>query len=253
MLAEFPLGVSGPNRNRAGRMMLDYTAIDFETANSYRGSPCSVGLVRVRDGIPVEECHWLIRPPEQVDHFDHFNIALHGITPEMVATAPPMERRTTGHRRFHRGRRRSRAQRRIRYRRHPLRLRRRQHRMAGDPVPVHDGACASCTVATDLPAAVRPRSARRGHRRPPRRARRRSRRRRCRSRTRNRPRRIGPRRARRHGRCQHRPNSQRHIQRQRRGLPQHRRFFPLSFSPTSTRTPIPTAISTAEWWCSPER
>lgn len=68
--------------------MLNYTAIDFETANSYRGSPCSVGLVRVRDGIPVEECHWLIRPPEQVDHFDHFNITLHGITPEMVATAP---------------------------------------------------------------------------------------------------------------------------------------------------------------------
>ncbi|NRI67671.1 3'-5' exonuclease [Rhodococcus sp. MS16] len=68
--------------------MLNYTAIDFETANSYHGSPCSVGLVRVRDGIPVEECHWLIRPPEQVDHFDHFNIALHGITPEIVVTAP---------------------------------------------------------------------------------------------------------------------------------------------------------------------
>ena len=32
--------------------MLDYTALDFETANSYRGSPCAVGLVRVRDGQP---------------------------------------------------------------------------------------------------------------------------------------------------------------------------------------------------------
>lgn len=68
--------------------MLDYTAIDFETANSYRGSPCAIGLVRVRDGIPVEERHWLIRPPAQVDHFDHFNVNLHGITREMVATAP---------------------------------------------------------------------------------------------------------------------------------------------------------------------
>lgn len=29
--------------------MLDYTAIDFETANSYRGSRYAVGLVRVRD------------------------------------------------------------------------------------------------------------------------------------------------------------------------------------------------------------
>ena len=31
--------------------MFDYTTIDFETANSHRGSPCSVGLVRVRDGV----------------------------------------------------------------------------------------------------------------------------------------------------------------------------------------------------------
>ena len=68
--------------------MLNYTAIDFETANSYRGSPCSVGLVRVRDGVPVEEHHWLMRPPEPVDHFLGFNTALHGITPEMVATEP---------------------------------------------------------------------------------------------------------------------------------------------------------------------
>lgn len=29
-------------------MSLDFTAIDFGTANSYRGSPCWVGLVKVR-------------------------------------------------------------------------------------------------------------------------------------------------------------------------------------------------------------
>ena len=68
--------------------MLNYTAIDFETANSYRGSPCPVGLVRVRDGVPVEEHHWLMRPPEPVDYFLGFNTALHGITPEMVETQP---------------------------------------------------------------------------------------------------------------------------------------------------------------------
>ncbi len=68
--------------------MLDFVAIDFETANSYRGSPCSVGLVRVRNGLPVEERHWLIRPPERVDHFDSFNTMIHGITEEMVADAP---------------------------------------------------------------------------------------------------------------------------------------------------------------------
>lgn len=68
--------------------MLDYTAIDFETANSYRGSPCSVGLVKVRDGQVVSTRHWLIRPPEAVDFFHSWNVAIHGITPEMVATAP---------------------------------------------------------------------------------------------------------------------------------------------------------------------
>jgi DNA polymerase III epsilon subunit-like protein len=69
--------------------VLDYTAIDFETANAYRGSPCSVGLVKVRDGHAVDERHWLIRPPEPVDHFDAYNVALHHITPEMVQDAPP--------------------------------------------------------------------------------------------------------------------------------------------------------------------
>jgi DNA polymerase III epsilon subunit-like protein len=38
-----------------GAVSLDFTAIDFETANSYRGSPCSVGLVKVRDGQIVDE------------------------------------------------------------------------------------------------------------------------------------------------------------------------------------------------------
>jgi DNA polymerase-3 subunit epsilon len=68
--------------------MLDFTAIDFETANGYRGSPCSVGLVKVRAGTIVDERHWLIRPPEPVDWFAPFNVALHGISADMVAGAP---------------------------------------------------------------------------------------------------------------------------------------------------------------------
>jgi DNA polymerase III epsilon subunit-like protein len=68
--------------------MLNFTAIDFETANSYRGSPCAVGLVRVRDGTPVDQRRWLIRPPEPVDYFDGFNTRLHGIDSAMVADAP---------------------------------------------------------------------------------------------------------------------------------------------------------------------
>lgn len=69
-------------------MSLDFTAIDFETANSYRGSPCSVGLVKVRDGRIVDESSTLIHPPARFDHFDGFNTSLHGINAKMVAGAP---------------------------------------------------------------------------------------------------------------------------------------------------------------------
>lgn len=68
--------------------MLDFTAIDFETANGYRGSPCAVGLIRFRDGRPVDERRWLMRPPEQVDYFAPFNVALHGIDAAAVQDAP---------------------------------------------------------------------------------------------------------------------------------------------------------------------
>lgn len=69
-------------------MPLDFTAIDFETANGFRGSPCSVGLTKVRDGVVVEEASWLMRPPENHDHFDHHNVRIHGIRPEDVQDAP---------------------------------------------------------------------------------------------------------------------------------------------------------------------
>jgi len=36
----------------------------------------------------VDERRWLIRPPEQVDYFDVFNTALHGIDAETVKDAP---------------------------------------------------------------------------------------------------------------------------------------------------------------------
>lgn len=71
-----------------GAVSFDFTAIDFETANSYRGSPCSVGLVKVRDGRIVDESNTLIHPPAGFDHFDGFNTSVHGITAEMVADAP---------------------------------------------------------------------------------------------------------------------------------------------------------------------
>lgn len=69
-------------------MPLDFTAIDFETANGFRGSPCSVGLTKVRGGAVVEEASWLMRPPQDHDHFDYHNVRIHGIRAEDVAEAP---------------------------------------------------------------------------------------------------------------------------------------------------------------------
>ncbi|GAA1118640.1 exonuclease domain-containing protein [Citricoccus alkalitolerans] len=69
-------------------MALDFTALDFETANGFRGSPCSVGLVRVRNGQPVERAYWLMRPPAGFDRFDARNVGIHGITAAHVASAP---------------------------------------------------------------------------------------------------------------------------------------------------------------------
>ncbi len=69
-------------------MGLEFTAIDFETANGFRGSPCSVGLSKVRGGRIVEEAQWLMRPPAGHDHFDPRNVQIHGVTPEQVAGQP---------------------------------------------------------------------------------------------------------------------------------------------------------------------
>ena len=66
-------------------MPLDFTAIDFETANPQRNSACAVGLTRVRDGKIVERFSQFICPidgPESVT-----NTWVHGIGPEHVRHA----------------------------------------------------------------------------------------------------------------------------------------------------------------------
>jgi DNA polymerase-3 subunit epsilon len=68
-------------------MSLDFTAIDFETANRQRGSVCAVGMTKVRDGAVVESVSWLIMPPTGKNSFDPWNIRVHGITPADVADA----------------------------------------------------------------------------------------------------------------------------------------------------------------------
>jgi len=67
---------------------LDFTALDFETANGFIGSACSVGLIKVRSGRIVETEQWLLRPPAGFDHFDPRNVSIHHITEDMVTDAP---------------------------------------------------------------------------------------------------------------------------------------------------------------------
>jgi DNA polymerase-3 subunit epsilon len=66
---------------------LDFTAIDFETANSSPASACAVGLVRVRGGEVVATTGWLIQPPPGHDEFQEWNVRIHGIRPEDVLSA----------------------------------------------------------------------------------------------------------------------------------------------------------------------
>jgi DNA polymerase-3 subunit epsilon len=63
-----------------------WAAIDFETATGQRASACALGVVCVDEGKVVERRQWLIRPPG--NQYDHFNIAVHGITPDRTDDAP---------------------------------------------------------------------------------------------------------------------------------------------------------------------
>lgn len=72
-------------------MALSFAAIDVETANSSRGSVCSIGIALVEAGQLVAQHHMLCQPPEALSWFDGINISIHGITPDDVASEPPFE------------------------------------------------------------------------------------------------------------------------------------------------------------------
>lgn len=69
-------------------MSLDFCAIDFETASWDRASAIQVGIVRVRNGQVVDQLANLLRPLPGFDEFSDDAIAIHNITPQMVADAP---------------------------------------------------------------------------------------------------------------------------------------------------------------------
>ena len=68
---------------------MNFIAIDFETANEKRNSPCSIGLVVIKNGQVVKKIHHLIKPREL--RFMPINIGIHGIRPAMVENEPEFD------------------------------------------------------------------------------------------------------------------------------------------------------------------
>ena len=66
---------------------LDYIAIDFETANHYMNSACSVGLVRFIDGQEVDSCYSLIHPAKMY-FIPEWTETIHHITYKDVYNKP---------------------------------------------------------------------------------------------------------------------------------------------------------------------
>jgi len=66
--------------------MLDFAALDFETANEQPTSVCSVGIVVVRGGEIVDSFYSLIQP--EPNYYQWFCQRVHGLGPEDTDDAP---------------------------------------------------------------------------------------------------------------------------------------------------------------------
>lgn len=66
--------------------MLNFIAIDLETANWERSSICQIGITEVVDGVIQPSISWLVQP--EGNEYDGFNISIHGITPEDTKDCP---------------------------------------------------------------------------------------------------------------------------------------------------------------------
>ena len=65
--------------------LMKFIAIDVETANQDIASICQIGVVTFDRGSVIESWQTLVNPE---DHFDPFNIGIHGITDSSVLEAP---------------------------------------------------------------------------------------------------------------------------------------------------------------------
>ena len=70
--------------------MKDFAAIDFETANEYPSSVCSVGVVIVRDGQIVDTFYSLIHP--EPEYYQWFCQRVHGLCEADTEEAPVFPR-----------------------------------------------------------------------------------------------------------------------------------------------------------------
>jgi DNA polymerase-3 subunit epsilon len=71
--------------------MTGFLAVDFETAAPQRDSACALGYAHFESGRAVETGARLINPNLEPSRWSPFNMAIHGITPEDVESAPSFE------------------------------------------------------------------------------------------------------------------------------------------------------------------
>lgn len=65
--------------------------IDFETANSFIGSICSVGLAIIEDNKIIDKKYWLVKPHAEFLYFDPFNIEINGINKRSIKNSPEFD------------------------------------------------------------------------------------------------------------------------------------------------------------------
>ena len=81
---------------------MNFTSLDFETANRSRVSICAAGMAVFEDGNLTEAPYWLVRPPTGHGWFREDFTEIHGLThldvldaPEFPAIAPEFLERLT--------------------------------------------------------------------------------------------------------------------------------------------------------------
>ena len=70
--------------------MINFVAIDFETANKYANSACSLAVVTVENGQITKRGYSLIKPPFM--QFDEECIGIHEIQPQEVMDKPTFDK-----------------------------------------------------------------------------------------------------------------------------------------------------------------